>query len=174
MKRNRFVLIFVLGMMFALCLFLTGCGEEADSHDVLEEPEITVEYLSGEYAQQLLRDGGESTLGTIEIQSESDGAYSLTVHSMVIVESSISEDGYYVADKNISETVPLSSEALATYIKSPDDAPEVVDLETFVSLVQEDGKKVASEKEDAEQPKKLYDVYMIGGSALLLLAKELP
>ncbi len=174
MKRNSFAPILALSLILAFCLFLAGCEEEPDSHDILEEPEITVEYLSGEYAQQLLRDGGESTLGTIEIQSKSDGSYLLTVNSMVIVESSISDDGYYIADKNVSNTVPLSSEALATYIESSDDAPKVVDLEKFVSLVQEDGKKAASGKGSTDQPEKLYDVYTIGGSALLLLARELP
>lgn len=175
MKRNSFAPALILGVVFALCLFLTGCGDQdTGDHDILEEPEITVEYLSGEYAQQLIRDGGESTLGTIEIEDKGDGAYSLTVHSMVVVESSISDDGYYIADKNLSNTVPLSSEAQATYIKSPGSAPKVVDLEKFISLVQEDAEKAASAQKDSEQTEKLYDVYIIGGSALLLLAKELP
>lgn len=174
MKRNSFAPALILAMIFAFCLFLTGCEEDPGEHDNLEEPEITVEYLSGEYAEQLLRDGGESTLGTIEIEKDPDGACSLTVHSMVIVESSISDDGYYVADKNISNTVPLSSQAMATYIKSPDGAPEVMDLETFISKVQKDGEKAASKNKDSEPPEKLYNVYIIGGSALLLLAKELP
>lgn len=174
MKRNSLAPVLVLTLVFAFCLFLTGCEEDPGEHDNLEEPEITVEYLSGEYAEQLLRDGGESTLGTIEIEKDSEGAYSLTVHSMVIVESSISDDGYYVADKNISNTVPLSSQAMATYIKSPDSPPEVMDLETFISRAQKDEEKSASKKRDADPPEKLYNVYIIGGSALLLLAKELP
>lgn len=174
MKRNSLALVLILSMIFVLCLLLTGCEDDPGDHDNLEEPEITVEYLSGEYAEQLLRDGGESTLGTIEIEKDSEGACSLTVHSMVIVESSISDDGYYIADKNISNTVPLSSQAMATYIQSPDSPPEVMDLETFISKAQKDGEKAASKKKDSDPPEKLYNVYIIGGSALLLLAKELP
>ncbi|MCI9596740.1 MAG: hypothetical protein HFE75_05475 [Firmicutes bacterium] len=174
MKRNSLALVLILSMIFVLCLLLTGCEDDPGDHDNLEEPEITVEYLSGEYAEQLLRDGGESTLGTIEIEKDSEGACSLTVHSMVIVESSISDDGYYIADKNISNTVPLSSQAMATYIQSPDSPPEVIDLETFISKAQKDGEKAASKKKDSDPPEKLYNVYIIGGSALLLLAKELP
>ena len=115
MRRKKYAGILFLVSVVALA-FLTGCGQEKNG-DILEEPEITVEYLSGEYADQILRDGGEKELGAIRIKEEKDGKYALTVESMVIVESSYDKDGYYVADKNLSTTVPLDSEARVTYIK---------------------------------------------------------
>lgn len=169
MRRKKFAEILFLISVVAL-VFLSGCGQEQEG-DILEEPEITVEYLSGDYADQLLRDGGEKELGAIRIKEEKDGKYALTVESMVIVESSYDKDGYYVADKNLSTTVPLDSEARVTYIKDKKKGPEVMELDTFIEKVQKDAKSEDFTDPDAE---KLYDVYIIGGNALMLLAKEMP
>ena len=90
---------------------------------------------------------------------------------MVIVESSYDKDGYYVADKNLSTTVPLDSEARVTYIKDKKKGPEVMELGAFIEKVQKDAKSEDFSDPDTE---KLYDVYIIGGNALMLLAKEMP
>lgn len=171
MKKKKFAGLIILTVIFLLAVSLCGCSgqDEADGHDVLETPELTVKYLSEEYSEQILRDGGKETLGTISINKGHDSKYSLTVHSMVIVESSITEEGYYIADKNISETVPLDPDADVTYIKDESIGPEIVQLDEFISLVQEDNAKAAVSGEE-----KLYDVYIIGGNALMILARELP
>lgn len=172
MKKKRFAGPLILSIILVLAALLPGCGQKTDDYDIMEEmeePELTVEYLSGEYAQQLLRDGGEERLGTISIDQDENGKYSLTVNSMVIVESSITDEGYYIADKNISETFPLDQEARVTYIKKKSEGPQVTELDEFISLVQEDAQAASGSEEE-----KLYDVYIIGGSALMLLARELP
>lgn len=173
MKQTRFTTISILSMVFILALFLSGCHDQDKDNDVLDEPEITVEYLSGEYAEQILRDGGEETLGMIALEKAPDGNFSITVNSMVIVESSITDEGYYVADKNISSTVPLETEAYVTYIRSPDKGPEVLAMNEFANLVQRDSQEL---KTGGVQPgeEKLYQVYIIGGRAVMILAKELP
>ncbi|MCQ4637204.1 hypothetical protein NE619_10760 [Anaerovorax odorimutans] len=169
MRRKKFAGILLLVSVAAL-VFLSGCGQTHTGDD-LEEPEITVEYLSGEFADQILRDGGEKELGAIRIEDEGDGKYALTVESMVIVESSYSKSGYYVADKNISTKVPLDSEARVTYIKDKKKGPEVIELDEFIKKAQKDAKTEDFSDPDSE---KLYDVYIIGGNALMLLAKEMP
>lgn len=173
MKRKRFIKVSALSMAFILALFFSGCGEQTNDGDIMEEPEITVEYLTGEYAEQILRDGGEEILGTIELESDSENNCSLTVNSMVIVESSITKEGYYIADKNMSSTVPLASDARVTYIKSKEKGPEIINLEEFMKLAQKD---IEKQKKNGLEPgkEKLYQVYIIGGSAVMLLAKELP
>lgn len=180
MKRKRFIRVSVLSMTLLMTVLFSGCGQQINDNDIMEEPEITLEYLSGEYAEQILRDGGEDTLGTIEITNEgkdgsdgSEGTLSLTIHDMVIVESSITDEGYYVADKNLSSTVPLSPDAYVTYIKSREKGPEVMPLKEFLRLVQKDAEK---QKSNGLEPgnEKLYQVYIIGDTAVMILAKELP
>ena len=176
MKKRRVTLLMILVLLFT-ALPLSGCGQNSEDEqlmDELEEPEITVKYLSGEFADQIIKDGGEKTLGTISIEDAGNGDYELTVNSMVIVESSITEEGYYVADKNLSETVPLDSDARVTYIKNPKRGPQVMELDAFIRQIQEDNASQAESADADSEEEKLYDVYIIGGSALMILAKELP
>lgn len=173
MRRETFIKVYALSMALLFTIFLVGCGEQSDDIDIMEEPEITVEYLTEEYAAQILRDGGEEILGTAEFSGSADKGYLLTIHSMVIVESSITEEGYYVADKNMSSSVPLDPDARFTYIKSKKKGPEVIGLEEFVKLAQKDfQKQKANDVKPGEE--KLYQVYIIGGKGVMLLAKELP
>lgn len=173
MKRKTFIRVSILSMALILTVLFSGCGEQDSDNDIMEEPEITVEYLTEEYAEQILRDGGEELLGTIELTGNPDEGYSLTVHSMIIVESSITEEGYYIADKNMSSSVPLDPDANLTYIKSKKKGPEIVSLQEFAQLAQEDSQK---QKSGGVKPgeEKLYQVYIIGGNSIMLLAKELP
>lgn len=170
MKGKNFIWLIVLTMVLSFAIFLSGCGGQSGDHDNLEEPEISVEYLSGEFAQQLLRDGGEEMLGTVDITKEKDGTYFLTIRSMAIVENSAYDGGYYIADKNLTKEVPLDSEARATYIKSKKSGPQVMKLDQFIKAVQDDNRSSDSKNSD----EKLYKVYIIGGNALMLLAEELP
>ncbi|MCI8648045.1 MAG: hypothetical protein HFE76_14925 [Firmicutes bacterium] len=173
MRREAFIKIYALSMALLLAVFFASCGEKSSDNDIMEEPEITVEYLTEEYAAQILRDGGKETLGSVELSGNTDEGYLLTIHSMVIVESSITEEGYYVADKNMSSSVPLDADARFTYIKSKKKGPEIVTLEEFVKLAQKDFQK---QKVNGVKPseEKLYQVYIIGGTGVMLLAKELP
>ena len=173
MKKRQFTLLMVLVLLFC-SLTLSSCGQNSGDEELMDElaePEITVKYLSGEYADQILKDGGEKVLGTISIDEAGNGDYDLTVNSMVIVESSITDEGYYVADKNLSETVPLDSEARVTYIKNKKKGPQVMDLNKFIAQVQDDA--ASQDKAGNSEEEKLYDVYIIGGSALMILAREL-
>ena len=176
MKKRQFTLLMVLVLLFC-SLTLSSCGQNSGDEELMDElaePEITVKYLSGEYADQILKDGGEKVLGTISIDEAGNGDYDLTVNSMVIVESSITDEGYYVADKNLSETDPLDSEARVTYIRDKKKGPQVMDLDKFIARVQKDTASRESSSDSDSEEEKLYDVYIIGGSALMILARELP
>lgn len=164
MKKKILAGVTALSLAALLAVTMSGCGR---SQDDIEEPDITEEYLSGEYADQLLRDGGECTLGTISISKDGD-SYTATINSMVIVESSMSDEGYYVADKNISTTVNLDPEARITYIKEVGEAPEVITLDELVEFSADDTDPLEEGNE------KLYDVYTVGDDAMMILAKELP
>ena len=61
MKKRQFTLLMVLVLLFC-SLTLSSCGQNSGDEELMDElaePEITVKYLSGEYADQILKDGGE-------------------------------------------------------------------------------------------------------------------
>lgn len=164
MKKRILTGVTILSLAVFLTVTMSGCIK---TNGDMEEPDITVEYLSGEYADQLIRDGGECTLGTISITKDGD-IYTATVNSMVIVESSLSDEGYYVADKNISSTVSLDPEARVTYIRDKENGPEIISLDEFIRLTSDDTEPLEEGNE------KLYDVYTVGDDVMMILAKELP
>lgn len=164
MKKRILTGVTILSLAVFLTVTMSGCIK---TNGDMEEPDITVEYLSGEYADQLIRDGGECTLGTISITKDGD-IYTATVNSMVIVESSLSDEGYYVADKNISSTVSLDPEARVTYIRDKENGPEIISLDEFIRLTFDDTEPLEEGNE------KLYDVYTVGDDVMMILAKELP
>lgn len=166
MRKFHFTRFLTLCFAVFLLFSITACNEQ---HDILEEPDITVEYLSGDYAEQLLRDGGENTLGTISLVQNEDDTYSLTVNSMLIVENDDGDLGYYIADKNISSAFQLDPEARVTYIKENGADPEIIDLTEFINLVQNDTSDPLEEGNE-----KLYNVYTMNDNVLMILAEKMP
>ena len=63
------------GLLLTLCIIsvfiFAGCGEEK-SGNTISEPEITADYLDGEYADQLINDGAGTMLGTVSVEQSGD------------------------------------------------------------------------------------------------------
>jgi hypothetical protein len=159
----------MISVILALVLILSfgGCGRVDNT--IAEPDEITAEYLYGEYAEQLVRDGAEITLGTVKIDADENGQYSMEVEHMVIVESDLTEEGYYVADSNILTTMPLDPEARITYAGEAGAEPEVITVDELAEIV-----NAADYNPLEEGNEKLFDVYVMAGSVVMALAKELP
>lgn len=165
-KRHINRLIAALLVMVLVFLF---CGCKRVDNTIAEPDEITAEYLYGEYSEQLIRDGADVTLGTIAIDTDGTGLYSISVENMVIVESDMSDAGYYIADTNISQTIPLDPEARIAYASERDAEPEVISVDELADIV---NAGTFDSLEDGNE--KLFDVYSISGSVVMVLAKELP
>ena len=159
----------IAAVLLALIFILSfgGCGRVDNT--IAEPDEITAEYLYGEYAEQLIRDGAEITTGTVLVETDGNGLYSMTVEQMAIVESDITEAGYYVADTNISETTLLDPEARITYISETGAEPEIVTVDELMGIVTDNGFDPLEEGNE-----KLFDVYTMGDSVVMALVKELP
>ncbi len=155
--------------LLALILILSLCSCGRVDNTIAEPEEITVEYLYGEYADQLIRDGAEITTGTVLIETDGNGLYSMTVENMVIVESDITDAGYYVADANISTTLPLDPEARIAYISETGAEAEIITVDELMNIVTAAGYDPLEEGNE-----KLFDVYTMGGTVLMVLAKEMP
>lgn len=167
MKTKFLTKLILLVLLIVMTFSFAGCGNKDNS---LDTPiEITMEYLEGEYSDQLIRDGAEITLGTVLLTPDGNGNYTVTTNEMVIVESDMSDYGYYIADKNLSQTATLVPEASITYIADPAVGPEIISTEDFAAIVNSEDYDPL--KEGSEQ---LYEVYSIGGNVQLIMAKELP
>ncbi len=167
MSKKHLTKIIAALLVFVLILSFGGCGRVDNT--IAEPDEITAEYLYGEYADQLVRDGAEITTGTVLVETDGNGLYSMTVEHMVIVESDITEAGYYVADANISETAPLDPEARIVYISEAGVDPEIITVDELMGIVTAEGFDPLEEGNE-----KLFDVYNISGSVVMALARELP
>ena len=143
-----------------------GCGGEQST---LDEPDITVGYLAGEYANQLVRDGAKSLFGSISIYEDEEGAIWIDLVEKEVVEDQTRPDGFYIAHKNLEGTYQLSPEARATFIPGGSSEAETLDAYEFVERVFLDLDEYGSgNPEYAEN--KLYGIYVIGDQVELLIA----
>ena len=143
----------ILICIFSMLIF-AGCTNKSGS--TIDEPEITPDYLINDYSQQLITDGGESMLGHVTME-KTDGIYAVHFAEKDVVPSSEYEDGYYIADTNVSMEATLGSDA------------------RFVCI--HDGKEVVSNpkefiKHQNEDEERLYYVYFLGTSAELIIEVE--
>ena len=155
MKRLPGMTVLTLILCAFFLLSLSGCGEEK-SGNTLEEPEITSEYLENDYAQQLLTDGAETILGYVSIAKEGD-AYKVHITEQEVVPSADYEEGYYIADTNLSKDAVCDSDARIVCMQ--DGEQTVTTTDDFI-------------EEHADDSDQLYTVYLMGDSAELILATD--
>ena len=147
------------GLLLTLCIIsvfiFAGCGEEK-SGNTISEPEITGKYLKEEYSQQLLTDGAETMIGTVDIEKKDDN-YKVTVTEKEVVPNSSYNEGYYIADTNLVTDLTLGLDAR---IASLEDGKLVVEsADEFI-------------KSKAEHKDQLFTVYMMGTSAELIIGTD--
>ena len=152
-KKKTVKWTFIAGALCALLfLTLTGCGSEASDRDFADE-EYDASYLSETYAQQLLDDGAETIVGTLEVSGTEDDC-TVTVHEKKIVPNEDYENGYYIADRNKETVCPLSSDLGVAAISGGETV--IMETEEFI-------------EHNSKNPDSLYTVYLIGGNAELIL-----
>lgn len=159
---NRKKIISVLCLSLCIVFSFTGCFRSNTSGNTVDEPEITAEYLSGEYTEQLIRDGAIHHFGSISVSKDENGGCTARIRLKKLVNSPEHDKGYYLADKNVSMTVPCSPNARVTYLKKGQTAPRVITVDQLIEYTSEN-----------PQEENVYDIYEIGGSVELILAKEL-
>lgn len=151
MKRQT-GLLFIAGLLFLLVSF-TGCQTGIIDQELSEDDSYDASYLSGTYAEQLTRDGAETIVGSVEI-SGSENNYTVTVNEKKVVPNQDYENGYYIADRNITNTYPLGSDLGIVAVSG--DAATVCTAEDFI-------------KDHSGETDTLYTVYLIGDSVELIL-----
>lgn len=149
---TRFILLFTLAVISAL--MLSGCGDK--NGNTIAEPEITSNYLEDEYAEQLITDGAETIFGHVNITRNNDN-YDIHISEQEIVPNSDYDDGYYIADTNLTKDAVLGSNARIVCLENGE--PVIVTADEFI-------------EKQSDSPDSLYTVYLMGNSAELVLATD--
>ena len=155
MKKRSRPIITLLFLCLMMLVLSTGCGEKK-SGNTISEPELTVEYLSEEYSQQLINDGAEVVIGYVAI-TDDGGAYSVNITEKEVVPSDDYDEGYYIADTNVTKVGSLGLDA--RIVCHHDDGYVIATAADFIAAHE-------------ESPEHLYEVYMLGSSVELILATE--
>lgn len=172
MKTTRTILCVGLICVLVLTMLLVGCGDRNQSGLTVDEPDITVEYLEGDYVDQLIRDGAEHVFGTIEVTQVDEETISVDIAAKVFVEDSSQLNGFYIEDKNYSLSKTLNPEARITFLTGEVSLPQIMSPTEFVKAYDEDLAKNGDTEEYRDS--KLYDIYIMGDQIELVLAKYLP
>ena len=162
-------LIIILAAVYII-VFASGC---TGTHNTIDEPDITAEYLSGEYAAQLVRDGALVIFGSIEIIEDEDGTILVYVDEKEYVEDADQPNGFYIADKNLDSTYQLSYESRATFLPGGSSTPEAMYADEFVGAATRDNIEFGADNPGYSEYK-LYDIYIMGDQIELLIARYIP
>ena len=166
--RRTSALTFLFFLTLAM-LFCASCSSDR-SGGTIDEPAITADYLRGEYADQLLRDGAEHVFGTIDFNTEEDGSIrEIAVAAKEYVADSSAENGYYIADRNKLYLVHMPEEARTTYRFDGDSEETVLAPAEFTSAALADYAAHESELSSYRESR-LYDIYLFDDQILLILA----
>lgn len=122
MKRRLIKITALMLVLITISIGFAGCGND------LTEPDITVDYLQGEFAEMLEKDGAEIVIGSVDILEE-DGANTARITEKQVVASD-SKKGYYLAEtNNIYERV-IGSDCRIVYFNG--DTPIVGNAEDYI------------------------------------------
>lgn len=163
MKITRTIMCVGLIFVLVLATLLVGCRDNNQIGSTVDEPEITVEYLEGDYVKQLLRDGAEHIFGNIIISKDEEESIVLNIEAKEFVKDSGHPNGFYIEDRNYSLSAVLSPEARCTFLSGDVSLPQIMSTEQFVEAY----------NKDADE-NKLYDMYIMGDQIELILEKYIP
>lgn len=112
MKDKKMLIAAVVVCVAMAFVAFTGCTNDEDQY--VDDSDITLDYLYGDFTEQLMRDGAETILGSVDISNE-DGSYKVTVTEKEVVKNDDYDEGYYVAETNVVKDFGLGGYAKLVY-----------------------------------------------------------
>ena len=162
MKRNNILRITTILLILVLTM-MTACGAP-EGEETLDENQLTLEYLKGDYTSQLLTDGAEHLVGSIEFSTAEDGSIQLILHPKEVSATANSDGTYTVSSYVINRVLSISDSLYATYI----DSASILSASEFQLTVEADyAAQDATFDEYGDYI--LYDVYVLEDQVLLAL-----
>lgn len=157
-KAALFLLIFCI----PVCLF--GCGPLGEE----DTPDMTLEYLSGEYATQLVHDGAEQLLGSVELTQNENGDLDMILHPKELIQDSSQPNGWRVDSFALNRTFVVPEQAYVTYCAPGESAAEILTPADFCTALTKEYEEAGVPFEDYGDTR-LYDVYALDNQVLLIL-----
>lgn len=176
MKRKLFKTI-ALFLVLATAALTCGCTLFNTSGQTINEPDITVDYLQGEYRDQLIRDGAVEITGSAEVIVSDDGMRHVIIHEKEFVEDDSYPNGFYIADKNKSMEAFLPDEARITFLEGGASEPDILGPDDFITAYKQENAKYGENSMysvTSFYDTKLYTFYLFDDQILLMLAKYIP
>lgn len=166
----------LLVLSILLCLSLGGCWKSDLHGNTYVEPEITLEYLITDFANQITRDGAEKRFGVIEsVVDNKDDTYTLTVLGKQFVEDASQENGFYIADRNVSYELILSKNVRSVIFPTSDldQGQFFLNSSGFIQAFNNDFSSFLEETPLDEDPKYFY-FYIMHDSVELIIQQYIP
>ncbi len=170
-RRGIFFLLIVLSV-FGFC----GCKNAGLVGNTYVEPEITVEYLTSEFSAQLVRDGADKQFGIIKnIVDNSNGSYMLTIDLKQFVSDASQPNGFYIADRNLTEDLYLGTNARAVFYPGGDSTKAICseNAKAFIDSLLDD-RSVFSPNNSEYENNQLFYFYVMHNEIVLIIQQYMP
>lgn len=170
MKKHYYIgRICVLTLILVAVLAAVGCGAMGEE----ETPEITVSYLEGDYAQQLMNDGAEKLLGSMELNKGESGDIEMILHPKELVADDTQPGGYRIDSYALNRTFTVSEQAYATFIASDSDGQvQILTPDKLCTAISEEYESLNTSFVEYGD-RQLYDVYALDNQVLLILTHQI-
>lgn len=176
MKKNLLKTI-AISLTITTAVLTSGCTLFNTSGQTINEPDITIDYLQGEYRDQLIRDGAVEITGSAEVIASDDGLRHITIHEKEYVNDDSYPNGFYIANKNKSTQAFLPDEARITFLEGGASEPEILGPDAFLSAYDRENAKYGEDSSysvTSFYDTKLYTFYLFDDQILLMLARYIP
>lgn len=172
-KSRRLLCLLLIGLSV---LYFAGCKGSGIVGSTYVEPELTVEYLTSDFSDQLIRDGAEKKFGTIaNIIDNGNGSYMLSIDEKQFVSDDGQPNGFYIADRNLNYDLYLASNARSVFFPGGDSTKAVFfeSSNAFIDSLKEDI-SVFSPTNSEYTDYQLFYFYVIHNEVVLIVQQYIP
>jgi len=176
MKKVLIILFILTIALFSGCAGNNGQGV-IEPYEAIEmiEIELSVEHLTGEYAQYLRENGANVILGSIDLREHEDGVVRVYITEKEYIYDPDHPSGYRIIESYADEELIyyLASDAKGTFLLKDEGITQAMAYDEFVDAVWQDFFDTASEPLEYQQDR-IYYIYIVEGEIKLLIAREMP
>lgn len=176
MKVGKSRQVMILFLIVVSVLSFGGCKNSGLVGNTYVEPDLTLDYLTSDYPQQLIRDGAEKKFGKIENVTDSgNGSYRITVDEKQFVADQNQPNGFYIADRNLTYDLYLSSNARAVFYPGGDSTKAVFfdSSKGFIDKLQKDRAQYGSSNPEYADFQLFY-FYVMKNEVVLVTQQYIP